>query len=435
MFNITAGAPRAAANSQPMPLMQHDDFDLAPAPVPAPSMARRMLVDEKRVVSGYQLVPSEATPKTAGACFDDAGTAKSAESATRLAKPTFIRCTCRDLMNGQLDRLDPKTVVLEIRDSTEGDLNDGASSGGLDETVLKEARAKGFKLAFDARLLKKEYAGFVSLASYIILEMGVMELDRAAALARGIRSNTKAVPMAAEVRTSTEYETLADAGVQMFEGHWYAQPPVKTDKSIQLSYAGLIKLLNMVMREADSTEIEELLKHEPTLAYKLLRHINSVGFGSNIEITSFRHAVLTVGLKKLFRWTALLITNTPPGSVAPAAGTRAIVRGRLMELLALETMSPADADLAFVTGMFSMLDTLLGMPLEDALALVNLPKAITDAILSGDGPFAQYLAIAKACEHTDEALLEILSVRNRIAASHMIDTHLQALAWAEQFGH
>jgi c-di-GMP-related signal transduction protein len=191
----------------------------------------------------------------------------------------------------------------------------------------------------------------------------------------------------------------------------------------------------MVMREADSTEIEELLKHEPTLAYKLLRHINSVGFGSNIEITSFRHAVMTVGLKKLFRWTALLITNTPPGSVAPAAGTLAIVRGRVMELLALETMSPADADLAFVTGMFSMLDTLLGMPLEDALALVNLPKAITDAILSGDGPFAQYLAIAKACENTDEALLDILSVRNRIASAHMIDTHLQALAWAEQFGH
>lgn len=427
MFTTTAGVPRAAANSQPMPLMQQEDF----VPVPSPPMARRMLVDEKRVVSGYQLVPSKATPNIAGACFDDAGTAKSGEGATRLAKPTFIRCTCRDLMNGQLDKLDPKTVVLEIRDGAEGSLG----GDGLDETVLKEARAKGFKLAFDARLLKKEYAGFVSLASYIILEMGVMELDRAAALARGIRSNTKAVPMAAQVRTSAEYETLADAGVQMFEGHWYAQPPIKTDKSIQLSYAGLIKLLNMVMREADSTEIEELLKHEPTLAYKLLRHINSVGFGSNIEITSFRHAVQTVGLKKLFRWTALLITNTPPGSVAPAAGTRAIIRGRLMELLALETMAPADADLAFVTGMLSMLDTLLGMPLEDALALVNLPKAITDAILSGDGPFAQYLAIAKACEHTDAALLEILAVRNRIASGHMVHTHLQALAWAEQFGH
>lgn len=427
MSTTTADTPRAPAHGQPMPLMQQNDFD----PAAPPPMARRMLVDERRVVSGYQLVPSEATSQTAGACFDDAGTAKSADSATRLAKPTFIRCTCRDLLNGQLDRLDPKTVVLEIRDNAAGD-TDGS---GLDEAVLKEARGKGFKLAFDARLLKKEYAGFVALASYIILEMGVMELDRAAALARGIRSNTKAVPMAAEVRTSAEYETLVDAGVQMFEGRWYAQPPVKTDKSIQLSYAGLIKLLNMVMHEADSTAIEELLKHEPTLAYKLLRYINSVGFGSNIEITSFRHAVMTVGLTKLFRWTALLITNTPLGSVAPAAGTLAIVRGRLMELLALETMSPTDADLAFVTGMFSMLDVLLGMPLEDALALVNLPKAITDAILSGDGPFAQHLAIAKACEHTDEALLEILSVRNRIASSHMIDTHLHALAWAEQFGH
>ena len=247
-------------------------------------------------------------------------------------------------------------------------------------------------------------------------------------------SSTGAVPLATQVRTAAEYQRLAAAGVKLFEGDWFAQPPIKAGKSNRLAYASLIKLLNMVVREAEVAEIEDLFKHEPTLAYKLLRHINSCGFGLTAEIVSFRHAVMAVGLKGLFRWTALLMATTLPDSVAPAVGTLAIVRARLMELLALESLSPAEADLAFVTGMFSMLDSLLGMPMEDALALVNVPTAVTDAILRDEGPFAGYLHIAKACENTDEELLDIVSMRHRMPAERFIGAHLEALAWGEQFG-
>jgi EAL and modified HD-GYP domain-containing signal transduction protein len=384
-----------------------------------PALARRVIVDERCAVAGYQLVPSARARKPGAAMFEQTG----------LSKPTFMQCTCADLQDGRLDGLDPKKVVLEIRE------DEGRSEGcGLDSAMLQAARAKGFKLAFDARLLKKEYAAFVPLASYVILEMGVLELDRAAALARGIQSGTKAVALATQVRTATQHGELAKAGVKLFEGLWYTQPPAKPDTSIQLSYASLIKLLNMVVREAEVNEIEELLKREPTLAYKLLRFINSCGFGHKVEITSFRHAVMTMGLKRLFRWAALLMANTLPNSVAPAVGTLAIVRGRTMELLALEALAPADADLAFVTGMFSMLDSLLAMPLQNALALVSLPAAVTDAILRDNGVFARYLHVAKACETTDEGLLEILSERHRMFPDRIINTHLEALAWGEQFG-
>ena len=413
----------------PSPVLEEKEA-AAPTRATAPG-ARRMIVDERCAVAGYQLVPSAKAAKAVAGALADASASASPGRSTSLAKPTFVRCTCRELLNGQLDKLDPKNVVLEIRDdAAEGD----AEGGGLDHTVLQAARSKGFKLAFDARLLRKEYAAFVPLASFVILEMGVLALDRAAALARGIQSGTKAVTLATQVRTAAEYQHLASAGVKLFEGSWFAQPRAKPGKSNQLAYASLIKLLNMVVREAEVAEIEELLKREPTLAYKLLRHINSCGFGLNVEIVSFLHAVMTVGLKRLLRWTALLMANTLPSSVAPAVGTLAIVRARLMELLALETLSPPEADLAFVTGMFSMLDNLLGLPMEDALALVSLPTSVTDAILRDDGPFARYLNIAKACESIDEGLLDILSERHRIPSDRIVATHLEALAWGEQFG-
>ncbi|MBU2409326.1 MAG: EAL domain-containing protein, partial [Gammaproteobacteria bacterium] len=122
-----------------------------------------------------------------------------------------------------------------------------------------------------------------------------------------------------------------------------------------------------------------------------------------------------------------------PGSVAPAAGTLAIVRGRMMELLAAKSLQPAEVDLAFITGMFSMLDTLLCVPMAQALAMVELPASVADAILRGDGPFARYLAMARICESADEGALEILSIRHGIPVDRIIATHTEALVWSEQF--
>lgn len=390
-----------------------------------PLGARRVVVDQHRAVAGYQLAPATWGPHPA------ANNDVAPDEETRLTKPTFVRCTCQDLADGELDWLDPHTVVLQIHETAAP----GEEAVPLDHAVLQAARAKGFKLAFDSRLLGKAYAAFVPLASFVILEMGVLELDRAAAVARAVLSGTKATPFATQVRTAAEFEYLAKAGVTLYEGLWFAQPPSTPDRSIQLGYAPLINLMNMVMREAEIGEIEDLLKREPNVSFKLLRYINSAGFGRKVEIASFRHAVLTVGMKRLFRWTALLIAGTPAGNVAPAVGTLAIVRGRMMELLALETLSSAEADLAFVTGMFSMLDSLLGMPLADALELVTLPAAVSDAVLRGDGIFARYLGIAKGCESAEEAPLEILSARYGLPVERMTAVHLEALAWGEQFGH
>lgn len=376
--------------------------------------ARRIIVDERRAVAGYKLTGS---------------TAISGAAAAGLTKPTFVRVTFRELQEGRMDELDPKRDVLEIMDGA----GDEISCDVPNLSILRSARGKGFKLAFDARLLKKEYAAFVPLASYVVLDMGVLELDRAAALARGVQAGTKAAALATKVRTSAEFGHLASVGVKLFEGDWFMEPPEKPDPSIRLSYASLIKLLNMVVREAEVNEIEDLLKHEPTISFRLLRYINSAGFGSQVEITSFRHAVMTVGLKRLFRWTALLLTQTPTGTVAPAVGSLAIVRGRMMEILARDALSPSDADMAFVTGMFSLLDLLLAMSMVDAMAMVNLPSAVGDAILAGDGPYARYLAMAKACETADEGLIEIMSERYGVPADQMIAAHLEALAWAEQF--
>jgi len=102
-----------------------------------------------------------------------------------------------------------------------------------------------------------------------------------------------------------------------------------------------------------------------------------------------------------------------------------------MELLAHELLSQEECDNAFVVGVFSMLDTMLGMPLESALNSVALPESVVEALLHGRGVFAPFLALTKACESGDEAAFAYNAEQLHLSNHQVNWAHLQALAWAE----
>ena len=224
---------------------------------------------------------------------------------------------------------------------------------------------------------------------------------------------------------------MADLGVKLFQGYWFAKPSLVKATTIRPSQATIIQLINLVRKQASTAEIEDLLKKDPTLSFNLLRFINSSGFGLSCEVTSFRHAVMILGLKKLFRWAALLMTTSRAGGPPPAVGTTAVVRGRLMELLAAELLPPEECDNAFVVGVFSLLDVMLGVPLEKALESVALPQPVTDALLHGTGVFAPFLELTRACESGDEAAFAKAAESLHLSNRQINWAHLQALTWAE----
>ena len=401
-------------------------------PRPARPLAmRRILVDADGQVAGYRTSPLRSTGDGTmavgpAAPWDDEG-CEDADGSAVFAKPTFVRCTCAELAAGDFADLDPATTVFDVRESA------GMSSPSLlqERAALEAARSQGFRLAFDAKLLQTTHAAFMPLTSFVVLDMGALEVDRAATVARALRSRQQAATVAVQVRTPAVFKALANAGVTLYEGLWFAEP-TRRAAATPVGHAGLLELMNMVARDAEVTEIEAVLQLQPTTSYELLRHINTAGFGRRGEVTSFRHAVMTIGMARLLRWTALLLARTRVDDVAPAASTLAVVRGRLMELLVRESLPPADADLAFIAGMFSMLDVLLQVPLEQALGLLNLPAAVTDTVLRDRGPLARYLQIARACEKNDMATLAILAERFGIPMDHAMRSHGDALAWAER---
>ena len=398
-------------------------------------IARQAIVDESRAVYGYELFDRSTASDSHTAASDAALLFNALSYAGTEAlvgkKTVFINCTHDSLSGGHLELIHPEKVVLEVPP-----LPDGATPeeiGGRLPT-LEALRTRGFRLAFDQQALKRAYTSWLPLAAFIKLDMQAFKPELAAPLVKFATTHSKATLVAEKVETAEQYELMKGLGVKLFQGYWFAVPSLVKATTIRPSQATIIQLINLVRKQASTAEIEDLLKKDPTLSFNLLRFINSSGFGLSCEITSFRHAVMILGLKKLFRWAALLLTTSRASGSAPAIGTTAVVRGRLMELLAAEMLSPEDCDNAFVVGVFSLLDAMLGIPLEQALESVALPEPVTEALLGNTGVFAPFLALTKACESGDDAAfahnIELLHL-----SGHQVNmAHLQALAWADSLG-
>jgi c-di-GMP-related signal transduction protein len=407
------------------------DSEPEQAPQNLSAIARQAILDKDRAVFGYELFDRSRAATDHTAASDAAmlfNVLSHADNEVLLDRKTiFINCTHQTLAGGHLDLIHPDRVVLEIPPLPSATEEEVAS---YLQTLL-ETHKRGFKLAFDYTLLTRPYASWRPLASFIKLDLSKLTPDQVRSLAPLAQKHTRADLIAEKVETPEQYELVAGLGIKLFQGYWFAKPVVFSGQTMRPAQANIIQLINLVRKQASTSEIEEVLKRDPTLSFNLLRFINSAGFGLRSEITSFRHAIMMLGLKKLFRWAALLMTTSRTGGAASAVGSMAVVRGRLMELLAAELLPQEECDNAFVVGVFSMLDTMLGMPLEKALDTILLPESVTNALLHNTGILAPFLALTKACESADDEAFARTTEALQLTNQQVNWAHLQALAWAE----
>jgi EAL and modified HD-GYP domain-containing signal transduction protein len=399
------------------------------------SIARQAIVDDKGRVFGYELFDRTRRFSEHDASSDAQmlfNVLSQADTATLMGKRTmFVNCAHESLDSEHLHLVKPERIVLEVP-PVKG--NDPAVIAAAVQ-ALTDAHAYGFKLAFNNTVLTPAYEQWLPLASYIKIDLLTLKADLVEHVIRLAQKKKPETPIIVEkVETAEQHKLAAALGVRLFQGYWFSKPVVESTHTIRPAHAVIIQLLNVVRKQAPTEEIEEVLKRDATLSFNLLRYINSSGFGLSTEITSFRHAVMILGLKKLFRWAALLLTMSREGGVPPAVGQMAIVRGRLMELLAAELLPPDECDNAFVTGVFSLLDTMLGIPMEKAIHAVTLPETITNALLHNQGQMAPFLALTIACETADDASFARLADELTLSNHQINWAHLQALNWAETLG-
>jgi EAL and modified HD-GYP domain-containing signal transduction protein len=397
-------------------------------------LARQPIVDGKHNLIGYELL-FRASSDADSAEIEDGYRAGLNVMASTLfdmgtewllkGKLAFINMDHPTLMSEFVTLLPPQKIVIEIM----------ATVPPTDELMVRlgELKTAGFRFALDHYQPGTPLDRLLPLLSYVKLDVADLGQAKTAEAVRGLLKLPVRL-VAEKVESQGVFDWCQGLGFQHFQGYYFAHPEHLAARVLNPGHATILRLLDMVRRDADIREIETVLKTDVALTFKLLRYINSAGFGLSCEVQSIRHAVSILGMKPLYRWLTLLLATAGTHPASPAQARTAITRGRLCELLGAHCMPRSELDNLFITGVFSLLDAMLDTPMDEIMDRLVIHENIAEALLDRGGMYGPVLALVEACESQDTQRIEELTLSLMLTPEQVTKAHLQALAWVEQLG-
>ena len=208
------------------------------------------------------------------------------------------------------------------------------------------------------------------------------------------------------VHSVAEIDAAFERGAQSSVGWPLDDTQTQQARPLQPGQAVVLELLRLVRDDADVTKIDATLKRDPALAFKLLRLVNSAAFGLTVQITSFQHAVMMLGYKKMMRWLSLLMATASKDANTFPLMHASIRRGLFLEFIGAEDNQSDLRDELFITGAFSLLDRITGASFDQLFELISLSENVVDAVVKKEGPYAPYLELIEAIERSDPLVIQ-----------------------------
>lgn len=341
----------------------------------------------------------------------------------------FINLDETMILSDLIELLPKDRVVLEVLETVP-----------LTDRIVKrltDLKAQGFSLALDDVIgLPPELERVLNSIDIVKVDIQQLSMDAVATMVATLKQ--RGVQLLAEkVDDRAQVQACLDMGFELFQGYYFAKPQLITGKRLSPAEATIMRLLGLLVSDAETDELEALLKQEPGLTMNLLRMTNSIGAGTRHRISSVASALMVLGRRQLLRWLQLLLYSASSGSsqLPSALMQLAAARGRMMELLAAKWKDNSLADRAFMTGIMSLMETLLSTPLADILAPLPVAEDVRDALLKRTGRLGGLLDVVQAIEgRTTQSLDELLARLPGLTVPDVERAHLAALAWANNIG-
>lgn len=343
----------------------------------------------------------------------------------------FVNVSGDMLLADMIELLPANQMVLEILETVR-----------IDQRIIERCIAlkrMGFTIALDDfSLMREEYQGLLPLID--IVKVDLMELDRGALI--NATQKLKKYPaklLAEKIDSQEQFDTCFQLGFHYFQGYFFAKPTVLSSKRTDPSQLNLLKLLGLVLEDAGTPALETAFKQDPKLTYNLLRLVNSVACGVSQNINSLSQTIIVLGRRQLQRWLQLLLfalqegASTFPSPLMQLAATR----GKMMEILSRidNNKDRGYQEQAFMTGIFSLLETLIGLPLKDIIEQLHLQAGIREALLERSGTLGKLLALCEALEKGDFGAVEnILAGLPGLSANDVTEAQLAAARWVSSLG-
>lgn len=391
-------------------------------------VARQPIFDDRQKLVGFELLYRHA---------EDATTARGA-TPTIMASTTVVQAVLgiglerltegervwinlsRDLIVERAwELLDPKAVVLEVLESVTPDA----------EVVeaITDARKHGYQVALDDFVWDEKWIPLLEKVHIVKVDVQGRSTDELKLVVAKLK--TFGVKLLAErVETDAVRTACAQVGFSLFQGYFYCQPETVVKRDLSAAESSALQLLNLVRNEKTPTnQVEQSIKRDPALTFKLLRIVNSAAMGFT-GIESIPHALRLLGRTQLERWLTLLVMASFSGG---GARQRELFKLSLTRARLLELMSDAgERDQRFLVGMFSMLHVLLQAPMRDVIATLQLSDAVSQALLERTGPHGALLAGLEAYEVGDWDRVEQVTGNDDRALVQIAAHYPAALGWA-----
>lgn len=235
--------------------------------------------------------------------------------------------------------------------------------------------------------------------------------------------------LALDVDSYDELRRCREEGFTWFAGNYPLHPVPGHPPRNATRHALLLQLLTLITHDADSHEIEGLIKEDAQLSYQLLRLVNSVAFSLNHKITSFGQAITLLGMRQLQRWLQLLLYARSEGGERSPLLPRAALRAALVEALC-PGQNGESREQAFMVGMFSLLDLMMSTELKEILMPLNLPDDVASALLERSGPLGRWLRVVEIAEQGEPATLSATLAAAGIDNIAWANALIRACRWA-----
>jgi EAL and modified HD-GYP domain-containing signal transduction protein len=237
--------------------------------------------------------------------------------------------------------------------------------------------------------------------------------------------------LAEKVETREEFVAASKAGFVYFQGYFFRRPEVLATHEVPANRINYVRMLQTVSKpELDPREIEDAIKSEASLCYRLLRYLNSAVFGFANEIHSVRHALAMLGEREVRRWVRLVVTLAAGQGKSSELVLSALVRARFCELLSPK-IQHGESDL-FLLGLLSMMDAILEIPMPEVLDRVPIDQETKALLLGGTGRLRPLYQLMLARESGDWQNAAELSKSLHLSDGEVAEAYWSAMQWARQ---
>jgi EAL and modified HD-GYP domain-containing signal transduction protein len=391
-------------------------------------VARQPILTAEEKVFGYELLFRDGV--------EDFFCSKDADAASRSTLDTsmlmgldvlcdghraFINCTREVLLKEYITLLPSENAVIEVLETVPPD--------DLVRAACQRLKAAGYLIALDDYAADDPRESLTDLADIIKVDVRRTSLEESAAMIKRYAPRSKM--LAEKVETQDEFTDACKAGFTYFQGYFFRRPELLQAREIPANRFNYLRLLQLVAKEEmDTHEVENIIKSEAALCYRLLRYLNSAVFSFTAEIQSVRHALSILGEREVRRWIRLVATLGAGQNRPNELVLSALIRARFCELLA-PRIKHGESDL-FLVGLLSLIDAILELPMGVVLENVPVDKDTKAVLLNQPSHLSPVYHLMLAQEAGEWQRVHALAAELNLSESFIAESYWSAMQWARQ---